>query len=172
MSAYDDMSRDDLLASLRMFAANWLAHDGCWFLAAEEQFGIDSAIDLDERAWARFAGTEARRIMSTFNIAPGGGLPALERALGLRMYALINDQRAEWSADRRCLRFVMDRCKVQETRRKKGLPDFPCKSVGIIEFTTFAQTIDPRIKTRCSHCPPDAPEGKYCSWEFVLEGES
>jgi hypothetical protein len=45
MSAYDDMSRDELLASLRMFAANWLAHDGCWFLAAEERFGIDSAID-------------------------------------------------------------------------------------------------------------------------------
>lgn len=172
MSAYDDMSRDELLASLRMFAANWLAHDGCWFLAAEERFGIDSAIDLDERSWARFAVTEARRIMSTFNIAPGGGLPALERALGLRMYALINDQRAEWSADSRCLRFVMDRCKVQETRRKKGLPDFPCKSVGIIEFTTFAQTVDPRIKTRCNHCPPDAPEGKYCSWEFVLENES
>jgi hypothetical protein len=169
MNKYEDMDRDALLQTLRMFAANWLAHDGCWFLAAEERFGIDAAIHLDEQSWARFAAVEARRITTTFNLPAEGGLPALEQALGLRMYALINDQRTEWSSDRSCLRFVLDRCKVQETRRKKGLPDFPCKSVGIVEFSTFARTIDPRIKTRCVHCPPDALENQYCAWEFSVE---
>jgi hypothetical protein len=169
MSVYDQMNRDDLLRALRMFAANWLAHDGCWFLAAEERFGLDSAIDLDERSWARFAASEARRIMTSFGIPERGGLEALDRALGLRMYALINDQRSEWAPGRNRLRFTMDCCRVQETRRKKGLPDFPCKSVGMIEFSTFARTIDPRICARCVHCPPDAPEGEYCSWEFEVE---
>jgi hypothetical protein len=32
-NAFDSMTRDDLLRALKMFAKNWLAHDGCWFLA-------------------------------------------------------------------------------------------------------------------------------------------
>jgi len=79
------MNREDLLRALEMFAKNWLAHDGCWFLAAEERFDMEIAIDLDARSWQRFASAEARRIMTTFNIPAGGGLEALERALSLRL---------------------------------------------------------------------------------------
>jgi hypothetical protein len=165
------MSREQLLRALEIFAKNWLAHDGCWFLAAEERHGLDEAIRLDEGAWRRFAAAEARRVIKGFGVPAGGGLAALERALSLRMYAVINEQHVEWSADRSSLRFFMDVCRVQETRRRKGLADFPCKSVGIIEFDTFASTIDPRIRTRCLHCPPDAPEGKYCGWEFTLSDD-
>jgi hypothetical protein len=162
------MSREELLRALEMFARNWLAHDGCWFLAAEESLGLNAAIELDERSWKRFAAAEARRIVNGFGVEQGGGLEALERALALRMYAVINEQHVEWSEDRSRLRFVMDVCRVQETRRRKGLDDFPCASVGLVEFATFARTVDHRIHTRCLHCPPDAPEGKYCGWEFSL----
>lgn len=169
MSAFDEMDREELLKTVEMFAKNWLAHDGCWFLAAEERYGMDVAIELDTASWARFAAVEASRIARTFALPERGGLEALERALGLRMYAAINEQHVEWSGDHRTLRFFMDTCRVQETRRRKGLPDFPCKSVGIVEFSTFARTIDPRIRTTCLHCPPDAPAGKNCGWEFVIE---
>jgi hypothetical protein len=168
-TAFDSMSRDDLLRALEMFAKNWLAHDGCWFLAAEEQLGMEAAIELDTRSWERFAAAEARRIMTTFHIPQQGGLDALEKALGLRMYSVINAQRVEWSENKRCLRFFMDVCRVQETRRRKGLPDFPCKSVGTVEFEMFGRTIDSRIRTTCLHCPPEAEEGKYCGWEFSME---
>jgi len=167
-SAFESMNREDLLLALEMFAKNWLAHDGCWFLAAEERLGMETAIELDAASWKRFAQIEARRIMSTFDIPANGGLPALEKALGLRLYAVINAQRVEWSDDSQRLRFFMDVCRVQETRRRKGLPDFPCKNVGIVEFETFAQTVDPRIRTKCLRCPPDATGGEYCGWEFEL----
>ena len=167
-NAYASMTREELLGALEMFAKSWLAHDGCWFLAAEERLGMQRAIELDERAWERFAATEARRIMDTFNIPQNGGLAALEKALGLRMYSLINAQRVEWCDDRTRLVFVIDICRVQETRRRKGLDDFPCKSVGTIEFETFARTVDPRIRTTCLHCPPESVEGRYCGWEFRL----
>lgn len=165
---FENMSREELLRALEMFAKNWLAHDGCWFLAAEERLGMEAAVDLDTRSWERFAAAEARRIMSTFDIPAGGGLAALEKALNLRMYSLINRQHIEWSTDRQQLRFTMDVCRVQETRRQKGLCDFPCKPVGLVEFATFAKTIDPRIQTACLHCPPESPAGKYCGWEFHL----
>ena len=169
MSSFDEMSREDLRKALEMFAKNWLAHDGCWFLAAEEQFGMPTAMKLDAGSWALFAAVEARRIMTTFNIKEGGGLAALDQALGLRMYSLINAQRTEWSEDRGRLRLIVDICRVQEARRRKGLPDFPCKSVGQIEFEIFAHTVDSRIKTRCLHCPPDALSNQYCGWEFSLD---
>jgi hypothetical protein len=168
-TAFDSMSREDLLRALEMFAKNWLAHDGCWFLAAEERLGMESAIELDTRSWERFAAAEAHRIATTFHVTQQGGLHALEKALGLRMYSVINAQRVEWSEDGKRLRFFMDVCRVQETRRRKGLPDFPCKSIGTVEFETFARTIDSRIRTTCLHCPPEAPEGRYCGWEFSIE---
>jgi len=168
-NAFRTMSREELLRALEMFAKNWLAHDGCWFLAAEEHFNMETAIELDARSWERFAAAEARRIMTTFDIPAGGGLEGLERALALRLYAVINSQRTEWSNDRKSLRFFMDVCRVQEARRRKGSPDFPCKSVGMIEFETFASTVDPRIRTGCLHCPPAAAPGQHCGWEFTME---
>jgi len=168
MNAFDGMSKEELRRALEAFAKNWLAHDGCWFLAAEERLGLEAAIDLDARSWARFAVAEARRIMETFGVPEGGGLESLEKALGFRMYSLVNEQHIQWSEDRSRLRFIMDACRVQQTRRRKGLADFPCKSVGIVEFSTFARTVDPRIRTTCLECPPDVKEGRYCSWEFTL----
>jgi len=161
------MSRDDLIRLLDIYAKNWLAHDGCWFLAAEEKLGIDSAIDLDRESWRRFSPAEARRIMQSFGIPPGGGLQALAKALDYRLYAMVNEQEATWRADG-ALQFRMIDCRVQSTRRRKGLPDFPCKSVGIVEYTEFARAIDPRIRTECLACPPDATGDTYCLWRFTV----
>ena len=40
MHRYQTMDREELLRALEMFAKSWLAHDGCWFLAAEERLGL------------------------------------------------------------------------------------------------------------------------------------
>ncbi len=169
MSVFEAMSREELLKVVEMFAKSWLAHDGCWFLAAEERFGLEAAIELDTESWRRFAAAEAARIVRTFGLPQRGGLEALERALSLRMYAAINPQHVEWADGGRRLRFFMDSCRVQETRRRKGLADFPCKPVGTVEFSTFARTIDPRIRTECLRCPPDEVGTGACAWEFTLE---
>jgi len=55
-------------------------------------------------------------------------------------------------------------------RKRKGLEDYPCKSGGLIEYTTFAATIDKRIKTRVIGCPPDKhPVEWFCGWHFYIE---
>lgn len=155
---------------LDVYAKNWLAHDGSWFLALEEAYGMEAAIRMDERAWERFAAAEANRIKRAFNLPDNGGLQALEKALRFRLYARVNQQQAEWRGDDTLI-FRMVECRVQQTRERKGLPPFPCKSVGLIEFPTFARTIDPRIQTRCIQCPPDDLHlGGYCAWEFTLDG--
>jgi len=65
--------------------------------------------------------------------------------------------------------FRMNQCRVQLARQRKNMPDFPCKSVGLVEYTNFARAIDPRIQTRCIACPPDEhPSDYYCAWEFWI----
>jgi hypothetical protein len=164
------LSRDQLIDLLEDAAKNWLAHDGVWFQAVEARFGLEAAMDCDAEAWRRFTPIEARRIMARHGIASDGGLDALAQALGLRLYARINEQTIT-RQDASTLRFEMNACRVQQARLRRGLPDFPCKSVGLIEYTGFAQTIDPRIETRCLTCPPDPhPDSVWCAWEFTLPG--
>jgi hypothetical protein len=162
------MSREELLKLVEVYAKNWLAHDGSWFLAAEETYGMETAMDLDTKSWARFAAVEANRIKKEFNLPEKGGLKALEKAFNYRLYAAINKQAIEWQGEK-VLIFKMLECRVQAARKRKGLPLFPCKSVGIVEFTTFAKTIDPRIKTEVISCPPDEVKDFYCGWKFTLE---
>jgi hypothetical protein len=163
-----DLPKEQLLKLIEVYAKNWLAHDGCWFLAVEERYDLETAIELDKRSWERFAAVEAKRIMETFDISQNGGLKALEQAFRYRLYAPMNIQKVEWPDDDTLI-FRMVTCRVQGARRRKGLPDFPCKPVGIVEFSTFARTVDGRIETRCLGCPPDQTEGFLCGWEFKLK---
>ncbi|MFC1562091.1 DUF6125 family protein [candidate division KSB1 bacterium] len=161
------LSRGDLVKLAEMYAKNWLAHDGCWFLAAEEKYGLETAIELDTKSWQRFSVAEANRIKRTFHLPPEGGLKALEEAFGYRLYAMVNIQESEWK-DAHRLVFRMKECRVQAARRRKNLPDFPCKQVGFVEYGQFAKTIDARIVTKCIQCPPDPVKDDYCIWEFTL----
>lgn len=169
MEHLKDLSKEELLELLRDGALNWLAHDGLWFRAAEERFGMDVAMDLDREAWRSFTVIEAKRIMKRLGMAPGGGIPALVRALGYRLYARINEQEVVEESPAHCV-FRMKTCRVQDARKKQGLPDFPCKSVGVVEYGEFARTIDERIETTCRSCPPDPkPPEAWCVWEFRIK---
>jgi len=164
----EDLSREQLLEYARDLSKRWLAHDGLWFLAVEEEFGIETALELDRRAWEKFTVLEAKRIMRLLGIEQGGGLDALAVALNFRLYANINEQSIE-RPDKSSLLFTMKTCRVQEARKRKGLPDFPCKPVGLVEYANFATTIDERIRTECVFCPPDEhPEDAFCRWLFRI----
>ncbi len=163
------LTKDELVDLLQDAAKNWLAHDGLWFQAVEEKYGIEVAIERDTAAWARFTVIEAQRIMKRHNIPQNGGIPALVKALQYRLYAYINVQEIIEVSDTRCV-FRMTNCRVQAARNRKNLPDFPCKPVGLVEYANFAKTIDSRIETRCIACPPDDhPPEYYCAWEFSLK---
>jgi len=46
MEILTDLSREELIKLLKVFAKNWLSHDGCWFIAAEEKYGLETAMEL------------------------------------------------------------------------------------------------------------------------------
>ena len=168
MKEIKDLSKQEILGFLEDASKNWLAHDGLWFRLIEEKYGIEQAMELDRKAWEKFTVIEAKRIMKRLGMKPGGGIPALVQALRFRLYAHINVQETIEITDTRCV-FRMKTCRVQETRKRQGLPDFPCKSVGVVEYSGFAKTIDSRIETTCLVCPPDPhPPDVWCAWEFRI----
>jgi len=162
------LDADTARTVVEALAANWLALDGVWFQAVERREGMAAAKAVNDACWSSFSPLEAARIKALVGLDEGGGLAALAEALRHRLYASLNQQEIGFEDDG-ALVMRMVKCRVQTARQRKGLPDYPCKSGGLVEYTTFARTIDPRIDCDCIGCPPDPhPEGWFCAWRFTL----
>jgi len=166
--ALSDLPRDKMISLINAISANWLAGDGLWFQSVESRREMYTAKRCNDSCWVKFSPFEAERIKSLLDLPDKGGLDALEAALGYRLYSRINTQSTERQGD--SLIFKMVNCRVQDARRRKGLDDYPCKSAGVVEYASFARTIDPRIRTDCIACPPDDhPDDWFCAWKFYIE---
>ncbi|HBX52374.1 MAG: cytosolic protein [Bacteroidetes bacterium RIFOXYA12_FULL_35_11] len=147
---------------------NWLANDGVWFQAVEKSYGMNEAKRCNDSCWAQFSPFEAWSIKKFLNLEDKPGIEGLKKAFNYRLYTAINKQSIIEESSESFI-FQMNDCRVQSARKRKGLDDYPCKSGGMVEYTTFAEAIDSRIKTECLGCPPDKhPEEWYCAWRFVI----
>ncbi len=163
------LPREELINLIEKMAINWLANDGIWFQAVEKRFGLNDAKRSNDTCWSRFSPFEAARIKELLNLPEHGGIPALKKALGFRLYAMLNEQSIE-QVNENCIIFRMNSCRVQTARKRKGLADYPCKSAGLVEYPCFAEAIDPGIHTECLGCPPDEhPPEWYCAWKFTMK---
>lgn len=164
-----EMDSEELKKLLEGFCANWLANDGVWFQAVEFKDGMNDAKRCNDSVWGQFSPIEAWAIKRFLQLPERPGLAGLKQALGFRIYAQINTQSIiEEGPD--SLVYQMNECRVQSTRKRKGLDDYPCKSAGLVEYTYFARSIDDRIQTECIGCPPDPhPEDWFCAWRFTLK---
>jgi len=162
----DAGKQEEILSSI---AVNWLANDGIWFQAIEFEYGMNEAKRCNDSCWAQFSPFEAKAIKNMLNLSENPGLEGLKKALNFRLYAYINEQEIVEEKNESFI-FRMKKCRVQEARKRKGLDDYPCKSGGLVEYTTFAENIDKQIKTSCIGCPPDPhPESWYCAWKFEID---
>jgi len=167
-----DMPKESLVELLHTVSVNWLANDGVWFQAVEFESGMNDAKRCNDSCWAHFSPFEAWSIKKFLNLAKNPGLEGLKTALGFRLYARINTQSIIPEGPHSFI-FQMNECRVQSARKRKGLADYPCKSVGLVEYPYFATAIDPRITTECIGCPPDEhPEEWFCAWRFKLQNST
>ena len=162
-----ELNREDLLKLVEIYAKNWLAMDGVWFQSVERKLGMDEAVEHDENAWRGFTVIEANRIKQFLNLPEQAGIDGLKRALAFRMYATINDD--EIIVKDNVLIYRTLDCRVQTARKRKGMEFHPCKSVGIIEYTYFAKTIDSRFECEALSCYPEITDDTCnCAWKFTL----
>jgi len=133
---------------------------------------MDAALAIDREVWEQFSVIEAQRIKERLALPEEGGLDALEIAFKNRLVSLLNELEI-LRPDEKTLIITLKTCRVQAARIRKGMPEFPCRSVGLVEFSVFARTIDALIITECLSCPPETqPRTPYCSWKFSFRGQS
>jgi len=169
--ALAEKSREELILLVGDVARTWALGDSLWLQAVERAAGMAPANKVNDSCWAYFAHAEAFKIRTFLELGDRGGLQALEKALKLRIYSSINAHASEWQDDGSLL-FKMTECRIQTARRVEGMAYYPCKSSGIEEYSNFASSIDSRIRTECSYCPPDRiPDEQFCAWRFTLEKE-
>jgi hypothetical protein len=162
------LSKEALIDLADTLATNWLANDGIWFQAVEFSNGMTDAKRCNDSCWAHFSPFEAWSIKRLLDLPAQPGLEGLQTALQFRLYSRINRQ-SVISEGPGSFIFQMNDCRVQSARKRKGLDDYACKSVGLVEYPYFARSVDPRIKTECIGCPPDLhPDDWYCAWRFSI----
>lgn len=163
----DSYSKEELINLIEMYSKEWLAMDGVWFQSVENKYGMDEAIYHDEVVWNRFTVIEANKIKKFLCLPDNSGIDGLVKALRLRLYANINKDSIKAYGNTVIYKAVD--CRVQSARKRKGMEFHSCKSVGIIEYTKFAQTIDSRFTCECISCYPDiTDESCCCCWKFIL----
>lgn len=148
-----------------MHIRNIFRVDGLYFLGIERKLGTEAATEIDKSCWRTMAAIEAREI-GRFLGRSQFSVPNIMEALQLTSWSL--DQRhkeVEVSPAKGVFRVVS--CETQLTRRRKGLPEFPCKQVRYEYLRAFAQELNPQLDVLCHVCPPDRHSEKlWCEWEF------
>jgi hypothetical protein len=162
------MPKESLINLMNNLGVNWLANDGVWFQSVESMRDMYDAKRCNDSCWTRFSPFEAWSIKEFLGLPEQAGLEGLKKALRFRMYARINVQSIIDDSPNSII-FQMNDCRVQSARKRRSLEDYPCKSAGLVEYRTFGETIDSRIRCECIGCPPDPhPEGWFCTWRFSL----
>ncbi|MBU7016526.1 MAG: hypothetical protein HXS44_03385 [Theionarchaea archaeon] len=141
--------------------------DGLYFLGIEKRFATDVAAEIDAEVWNIMGTLEARTLKTLLNLEDST-VSTVIKALRYTSWAL--DQREKViTLDEGIGILKILNCTTQQTRLKKGLPEFPCKQVRHDYLKNFAKEINPHIECICKCCPPDShTRDVWCEWHFVL----
>lgn len=141
--------------------------DGLWFLAVEDRFGLEAAVELNERIWEDIGGRSARDIKRRFSVEEKG-LRGFVKAIKYFPWTTIIGFEIEENEEKVTIK--VPSCPPQVARIKDGRGEFPCKEMHLREFRAFAAEIDERIDVKCIFAPPDEhPEDCFCMWEFRIK---
>jgi hypothetical protein len=162
------LPKEKISSYLFLQLRNLWAVDGLYYLGIEERYGTEIATEIDAQVWAVMGKIEARKLKEFLGITKTD-VPSMMRALLYSSWALdLEDKEVEIKKESAVIRNI--RCRVQNTRRDKGLPEFGCKHVRYGFLTAFAKEFNPDIVVNCTLCPPDPhPEDLWCVWEFIIK---
>lgn len=163
----NNIPKEKLADFVFMHLRDMWAVDGLYYLGIEEKFGTEAATEIDRKVWEVMGKIEARKIKKLFDIS-GNDITSMMKGLSLSGWSLdLEDKEIIIEKDHAIVRNV--KCRVQNTRLKKGLCEFGCKPVRWGFLKSFAKEFNENIKVECITCPPDKhPDNLWCEWRFSL----
>ena len=162
-----EMDKERIIELFFLQMRNMWTVDGLYYLGIEDKFGTDSATEIDRKVWEVMGKIEARRLKETLGIK-GDDIRTVMEALRLTSWSLDLEDKEIIVQEKKAI-FRNTNCRVQKTRIRKGLGEFPCKNVRGGYLESFAKEFNPNIVVNCKVCPPDEhDENLWCEWEFLL----
>ncbi|MFC2018887.1 DUF6125 family protein [Chloroflexota bacterium] len=151
-----------------LFSRSLYTIDGLWFLALEEKYGLDTAVELDVAVWRRFSLIHARRALKTLAIKEDSPVKTFIRLLEEDPVLTIFKTEIVELSDKKAV-FRYTECPPQRARIRDSRGEYPCKAVGLTLFSSYAEVIDPGLKLSCLFCPPDThPQETWCKWQIEI----
>ena len=164
----DDIKNDKIADFIFLHLRNMWSVDGLYFLGIEEKYGTEIATEIDKNVWKVMGKIEARRLKDFLNLKDNT-LSSFIKCLKYSGWFLdLEEKEIIEKDDKIIIRTTF--CRIQNTRVKKGLSEFPCKKVRFGFLKSFAKEINSNIDVICNFCPPDKHRhGLWCEWEFSLQ---
>lgn len=163
-----EIPKEELVDLLFLQLRNMWSVDGLYFLGIEKKFGTRDATEIDQNVWEIMGKIEAKRLKKLIGVT-NDDIPSMISALRISSWALdLEEKEIIIEKDRAVFRNL--NCRVQKTRLKKDLGEFPCKHVRWGYLKSFAKEFNENIVVKCNFCPPDPhSENLWCEWEFKLK---
>ena len=164
----EKIPKDKLADFVFMHLRDMWAVDGFYYLFIEEEYGTEVATEIDRRVWEVMGKIEARKIKKLFDIT-GNSISDVLKALSYSGWSMdLEDKKIEEKEGVGIVRNV--KCRVQNTRKTKGLSEFGCKPVRWGFLKSFAKEFNSDIEVECNVCPPDEhTDDLWCEWIFKLK---
>ena len=122
-----DLKIEELLELLRY---SFLRLDGAWFMASAEKFGVESATDLDVRAWQMFSERLGKKIASITNLK-GDFSKTIPKIIKIQHTLMNMNSEMDVISDSKMIHRVID-CEVWEMVQKVWPQDvIPCHKVTL-----------------------------------------
>ncbi len=161
---YRRLSKEKMIELAKLYGRLGVILDGYWFLGVEKEFGTGKAIEIDEATWAQYGRTKARYLKKFLSVEKPTSLKDI--AAFCLLAPIFGNLGAEVEIKKdKCVFSVTD-CHPQKARIRKGLGEFPCKSVNLAYLNAFFGELNPDIRFHCVTCPPDPHTNDlWCRWE-------
>ncbi|MBN1289227.1 MAG: L-2-amino-thiazoline-4-carboxylic acid hydrolase [Actinobacteria bacterium] len=146
------------------------AMDGVWFMAVEEKYGLEAALELDVKAWKNYGMAIFKRSAGMLGIKLDPGSPPGMEKIGLLFETLcrVDGTESETTFNGNTCSFRILRCAWWDNLVRSGRTGLvPCEDVDNAIFAHYLQKLDPSLKIEAVHSRPRG-DG-FCEW--IMSGK-
>lgn len=153
-----DKPKDELIGKLtdtqreEYFHRSYTAVDGLWFMKAEEKYGFEAALELDEAVWMVLPKIQARMIKAMMNLE--SGIEGLEEAVKARL--ALEGFQFETAKAEDSFAVAISRCPWHDLMMKSGrenlseiVSDLICRVENSVWASEFGGARFERVKRIC-----------------------
>lgn len=149
------------------------AIDGLWFLALEERYGFDEALNMDLEVWKSYGVILLKRMARMVNVplasGEAPGLPAVKFFLETISRVDGTEYTSEIRGDG-TLEFRVRRCSWWENLKKAGREKtVPCEMIDNTIFGHWLKAIDPSLEMEFTRSLPRGDD--HCAWVIRRAGK-